>query len=190
MTYWLRHGGFCMSAIDNIKHVVVLILENHSFDQMLGCMNAVYPDLDGIDLNNLRDNVDDKGTRFFQKETDERQMKLDPHHEVEHVDTQLKNDNGGFILDFVEAFPEAPDSERQNIMGYYKLDSLPGLHQLARNYTVCDHWFSSLPGPTWPNRFSRSPAPRWAVSTCRVTASAGRTSRAISNRLRTRFSIA
>ena len=30
---------------DPIKHVVVLMLENHSFDQMLGCMKEVYPEL-------------------------------------------------------------------------------------------------------------------------------------------------
>src|SRR5260221_2856402 len=23
----------------------------------------------------------------------------------------------------------------------------------AQHFTICDHWFSSLPGPTWPNRF-------------------------------------
>src|SRR5207249_11851477 len=39
------------------------------------------------------------------------------------------------------------------LMSYYQLGSLPVLHQLAQNFTVCDHWFSSLPGPTWPNRF-------------------------------------
>jgi phospholipase C len=38
-------------------------------------------------------------------------------------------------------------------MGYYPLDFLPGLHALARNFTICDRWFASLPGPTWPNRF-------------------------------------
>jgi len=27
------------------------------------------------------------------------------------------------------------------------------LHALAKNFAVCDRWFSSLPGPTWPNRF-------------------------------------
>lgn len=38
-------------------------------------------------------------------------------------------------------------------MGYYAPDRLPALHRLGRDFTVCDHWFSSLPGPTWPNRF-------------------------------------
>jgi phospholipase C len=27
------------------------------------------------------------------------------------------------------------------------------LHQLALGYVVCDHWFSPLPGPTFPNRW-------------------------------------
>lgn len=127
-----------MSAIDNIEHVVVLILENHSFDQMLGCMSEVYDgkegrdSLDGIDPTARRSNRDERGKDFFQVVTDERHMTFDPHHEVPHVATQLANHNGGFVLDLVEAYPDnpPPDSERQNIMGYYRLDSLPGLHQM------------------------------------------------------------
>ncbi len=150
-----------MSAIDKIEHVVVLILENHSFDQMLGSMSAVYDGkegrdwLDGIDPAHQRSNDDIGGPPIAQEQTTERQMTLDPHHEVQHVATQLQNNNGGFVRDFVEAFPDTPPShdERRYVMGYYPLDFLPGLHQLARNFTVCDHWFSSLPGPTWPNRF-------------------------------------
>ena len=30
---------------------------------------------------------------------------------------------------------------------------LPVIYQLAREYAICDAWFSSMPGPTWPNRF-------------------------------------
>ena len=32
-------------------------------------------------------------------------------------------------------------------------DSLPALQGLAREFLICDNWFSSMPGPTWPNRF-------------------------------------
>jgi len=149
-----------MPTKDKIEHIVVLMLENRSFDQMLGCMSAVYDGkngrdrLDGVDPAARRFNVDDKGRRFFQTANARRQMTLDPHHEVEHVRTQLgDNDNSGFVRDFVGAYPDAPPQERQNVMSYYRLDTLPALHPLARNYTVCDHWFSSLPGPTWPNRF-------------------------------------
>ncbi|PMZ42853.1 hypothetical protein, partial [Pseudomonas sp. FW306-02-H05-AA] len=36
---------------DKIKHVILLALENRSFDQMLGGMREVLPDLDGVDIN-------------------------------------------------------------------------------------------------------------------------------------------
>ena len=38
-------------------------------------------------------------------------------------------------------------------MSYYDVGALPSLHALAKNFRICDRWFSSLPGPTWPNRF-------------------------------------
>ncbi len=142
--------------IDNdsrIQHVVVLIMENHSFDQMLGCFKELYPDLEGIDLSNLRANDDGMGNTFKQAPIAERQVDLDPHHEVSHVAIQLEGGNKGFVKDFAMAFPESTPEDRQYIMGYYPLDFLPALHALAREFTICDHWFSSLPGPTWPNRF-------------------------------------
>jgi len=141
------------TGIDPIRHVVAVVLENHSFDQMLGCLKAIYPDLEGVDPGNLRTNVDDKGKPFRQSPTTERQMLLDPHHEVAHVATQLTNGNAGFVVDFSQSFPESDEQSRQYIMGFYPLDFLPALHTLAREFTICDHWFSSLPGPTWPNRF-------------------------------------
>jgi phospholipase C len=138
---------------DPIKHIVVLILENHSFDQMLGCLKVVYPGLDGIDPQNFRSNADQSGKSFSQAPTTERQMLLDPHHEVPHVETQLASGNSGFVTDFAAAFADSSEQARPYIMGYYPLDFLPALHQLARNFTICDRWHSSLPGPTWPNRF-------------------------------------
>jgi phospholipase C len=38
-------------------------------------------------------------------------------------------------------------------MKYFADGELPALHALAKKFAVCDRWFSSLPGPTWPNRF-------------------------------------
>jgi len=137
---------------DPIRHVVALILENHSFDQMLGCFRQLYPDLDGVDPQNPRTNTY-QGRTYAQAPTRERVMMLDPHHEVGHVATQLSGGNGGFVKDFAQCYPESTDAQRALIMGYYPLGFLPALHALAREFTVCDRWFSSLPGPTWPNRF-------------------------------------
>jgi phospholipase C len=38
-------------------------------------------------------------------------------------------------------------------MAYYGREDTPVLHQLLDNYALCDRWFASVMGPTWPNRF-------------------------------------
>ncbi|HVA65804.1 MAG TPA: alkaline phosphatase family protein [Elusimicrobiota bacterium] len=139
---------------DPIKHVVLLMLENHSFDQMLGIMKEVYPGLEGIDPKAPpRFNLDDQGVKYEQRPATERQMMLDPHHEAEHVQIQLSEQNGGFVKDFSTFYPDSTPQDRRCIMGYYPMDFLPALHALAKEFAVCDHWHASLPGPTWPNRF-------------------------------------
>ena len=37
-------------------------------------------------------------------------------------------------------------------MGYYNAADVPVYDHLARQFAVCDRWFSSVPGATWPNR--------------------------------------
>jgi phospholipase C len=144
-----------MIANDPIKHVVLLMMENHSFDQMLGCLQEVYPELDGVDINapDPRYNLDIAGNKVFQVPTDEQQVRLDPKHENRFVLDQIDKGNSGFITDFEKNVSGSTAEDRQNVMGYYLLDRLPALHELGKNFTVCDRWFSSLPGPTWPNRF-------------------------------------
>jgi phospholipase C len=139
---------------DPIKHVVVLMMENHSFDQLLGCMQQVYPTLEGIDASNLRSNPDYPAVNnpVSQAVTNLMAMSLDPYHEHVNVMRQIAGNCSGFISDFVQCYTQCGDARTQ-IMSYYELGSLPVLHALARNFLVCDHWFSSLPGPTWPNRF-------------------------------------
>ena len=140
---------------DNINHIVYLLLENQSFDRILGCFREVYPTLEGLNAPGqpLYSNQDDKGAVYAQKPTNAKQVHQDPMHEVRFVLQQLQNNNGGFVLDFSQNYPDSTPDERQEIMGYYPLGLLPALHTLAREFTICDHWYSSLPGPTWPNRF-------------------------------------
>ena len=138
---------------DPIKHVILLILENRSFDQMLGCFKAVYPELLGVDPNDLKSNADDTGHQFKQESTKETQMEPDPDHTNPRVLVQLQNSNSGFIKSYILAHPESTEVQRQQIMNFYPLMFLPALHRMARDFTICDHWFSSVPGPTWANRF-------------------------------------
>ena len=138
---------------DPIKHVILLILENHSFDRILGGMGDAIPGLDAVNKKNPGINEDSHGTKFVQAETRETQMVHDPIHEHKDVMEQLSNNNSGFVKNFEKHYCSASPKEREAIMGYYPQDFLPATHTLASNFTVCDNWFSSLPGPTWPNRF-------------------------------------
>ena len=45
-----------MPQDDPIKHVVVLMMENHSFDQIVGWTKSLYPNLEGVDVNNPKSN--------------------------------------------------------------------------------------------------------------------------------------
>jgi len=138
---------------DPIKHVILLLLENRSFDQMLGCFRERYPNLDGVDPANRGSNTDNSGQIFKQEETREVQMDLDPGHRLEDVMVQLENNNAGFVKNFVQRHADSSPEQRQQVMSFYPLMFLDALHRMARDFTICDHWFSSVPGPTWPNRF-------------------------------------
>lgn len=140
---------------DPIEHVVVLMMENHSFDQMLGGLAPAIPGLDGIDPAKPTVNPDYPNTaqNIVQAPTTKTSIDLDPAHEFDDVQRQMTADNTGFVRDYALAHPNCTDEEKQQIMGYYPDGTLPVLHTLAKNFAVCDRWFSSMPGPTWPNRF-------------------------------------
>lgn len=153
-------------AGDPIEHVVVLMLENHSFDEMLGCMKQVYPALEGVDPAHPATNPDyPSGPPVKQLPKTARTITDDPQHDLDNVLRQIgtatdpKSLCQGYVSDFAHKYPQSKAPERALVMGYYDLagdaalDSLPVLHTLGRNFAVCDHWFSSMPGPTWPNRF-------------------------------------
>src|SRR5215467_420657 len=132
-----------------IDHVVVLMLENNSFDRMLGWM----PGVEGVDLATPRSNSNLAGAVVAQATTVTRQMKSDPAHDLSDVLAQLTGPNLGFVRNFQLHFPKSVASDWSEVMGFYGQGSLPVLHALAQSFVVCDRWFSSMPGPTWPNRF-------------------------------------
>ena len=120
---------------DPIDHVVVLMLENHSFDQMLGSLSTVIGGLNGIDPKQPRSNPDfpDSSKLIFQSETKLTSIPLDPAHEFVDVNHQLSRGMTGFISGYVQAHPNCTSDEKNQIMGYYPVDFLPVLHCLAKN---------------------------------------------------------
>jgi len=56
---------------------------------------------------------------------------------------------------FVSGIPASVSNDpqvRNLVMGYFGAAQVPISHFLAQNFTICDHWFSSLPAGTQPNR--------------------------------------
>jgi phospholipase C len=136
---------------ESIKHIVVLMLENRSFDHMLGDLQKIHPKLDGIDPQQSRENLY-AAKSYRQTPGAGRIISFDPRHEYEHVMVQIQDNNSGFVRDFADANPHATEDDRHEIMRYHSYGTLKSLHTLAEHFLVCDHWYAPVPGPTWPNR--------------------------------------
>ena len=146
-------------ALDKLKHVVVLMMENRSFDHMLGALKAQDPRIDGLSGNEA--NPDTTGAMIKVEPLAEYQSQLDPDpdHHFPGVDIQLFNGTQGnprvpnmqgFIRDY---FTQTKDvNHSQKIMYYFPPEKVPVITTLARKYAVFNRWFSSIPGPTICNR--------------------------------------
>src|SRR6202040_3730166 len=60
--------------------------------------------------------------------------------------------NTGFVASYAAALDDGGDPG-EVMKCYSPATQLPVLYALAQEFVVCDNWFASLPGPTWPNRF-------------------------------------
>ena len=138
---------------DPIQHVVVLVLENQSFDRLVG----LTPGVDGVNPLALRSNPDTLHHTQVQQNpaataTDYKpaHMDHDPKHDYQDVRQQIGSGCAGFVDNFLHNYPKGNPRE---IMAYYDAGYLPTLNTLARQFVICDRWFCSVPGPTWANRF-------------------------------------
>jgi phospholipase C len=159
--------------LQGVRHIVVLMMENRSFDQMLGFLrkDGIVKDVRGLQGGEF--NYDDKGAKVESFEWGEEETSfhppqdrsgkiLDPCHGPGCVEEQLREFEGqtpgGFVVNFLKRRDkhdkriEIPPEYRRLPMGYYSGKHLPVYEMLARNYAVCDAWHSSIPGDTWPNR--------------------------------------
>lgn len=149
-----------LAAVDPIKHVVVLMLENQSFDRVLGGMSRINPQIEGVRDQKPYTNSGEGGQPVEQAARHDYVIARDLDHEHEAVLQQIAGgDMSGFVKSFLARYPDATGDELAQVMGYFPFgdtaadDALPAIHQLAREFAVCDHWFSAMPGPTWQNRF-------------------------------------
>jgi phospholipase C len=123
-----------------LKHVVVLTMENRSFDHLLGWVpgangkqaGLTYTDRNGVAHGTYPLAPDFQGCGH-----------PDPDHEVSGATAEY--DNGamdGFLRSASDTYA----------LGYYTQADLPFLGQAAPAWTVCDNYFAAFLGPTFPNR--------------------------------------
>ncbi|MFL5824500.1 MAG: phospholipase C [Solirubrobacteraceae bacterium] len=133
--------------LGDIKHVVILIQENRSFDHYFGTLSGVR-------------GFGDKRNRsaFFQKANGKTihpfHLKTDCLHDLTHNwGPQHKSWNHGHMNHFLAAHEaNDPSGVPPETMGYYKRSDLPFYYALADAYTICDGYHCSVIGPTDPNR--------------------------------------
>jgi phospholipase C len=148
-----------------IQHVVVLMLENRSFDHMLGFLRSSDYSINGLTGNegNPRDPAHLDPAQEVKVSSDAGFiLSYDPGHNFHDVNLQLFDNpggppatslpNAGFILSYSQQ-PHVTPSIADTVMKCLAPTTIPVLTTLAREFAVCDAWYSSVPGPTWPNRF-------------------------------------
>src|SRR5579863_9149503 len=148
-------------GLDNLKHIVVLMMENRSFDHMLGSLKAVNPAIDGYIASDPFTNLDANNNPVKPQPLAEFQGQLnpDPDHHFPAVDIQIYGgatgagrvaNMQGFVTSYFQQQEDAAHSQR--IMYCFKQSDLPVLTTLALEFAVFNRWFASIPGPTICNR--------------------------------------
>jgi phospholipase C len=144
---WSKGSNFALPADtlpvpgrSGIQHIVVVTMENRSFDHFLGWFpnantqqNATYPTPGG-------------GTQITYPLAPDYQGCGHPNPDHSYNGGRSEYNGGrmdGWLLD---------PSNDPFCVGYYQEADIPFLAALARNYTTLDHYFVSILGPTYPNR--------------------------------------
>ena len=128
-------------TIPQIEHVVIYMQENQSFDHYFGSLGRG----DGFTYANgspTNSNVDAGGKT------------VTVFHEPSTCDT-ISGDhswNGTHLSWNHGAMDGFAKVSGDHVMGFYDGTNLPFYHSLASTFPLCDRWFSSVPGPTHPNR--------------------------------------
>lgn len=168
------------NQLSTVKHIVQLMLENRSFDQMLGYLYEGNKSPNGDDFDGLtggESNPDDAGRDItvFKITKDSKHPYLMPgadpgegfyntNYQLFCTDDPAPNQtpsNRGFVINFKAAIASdhsrhfkdsLPGTVPSDIMGMYSPEMLPVMSGLARGFAVCDRWFASVPTQTIPNR--------------------------------------
>jgi phospholipase C len=147
-------------SIRDIKHIVMLMQENRSFDHYFGTLAGVrgFGDEQALKLPNGQ-------SVFYQPDALNPKGYLLPF----HLDTRttsaqripstshswpVQHDswNGGKMDNWLPAHRKAEGDKAPYVMGYHTRSDIPFQFALAEAFTICDAYHCSVMGPTWPNR--------------------------------------
>jgi phospholipase C len=160
-------------TLTNVDHVVVLMLENRSFDNLLGCLYSptnlpkvnvppqTPPTFDGLLFGGPYTNPDGNDnpvaagnpTGYWPTAQNPHVVPYpDPGEPFDDVAQQLANGKmNGFVQNYLSQ-KGVTSSNADQIMQSYSPQQLTVLSTLAASFAVSDAWFCSMPTQTWPNR--------------------------------------
>jgi phospholipase C len=136
-----------------IDHIVVLMQENHSFDNYLGRLHNYDPTLD-VEAEPSAASNPDPANPGGPPIAAFHQTRLCEISDLDHSwnGTHLAWDNGA-MDGFTKQNVSRADPSGTRAMGYYNQTDLPFYYGLFDTFAMGDRYFSSILGPTQPNRF-------------------------------------
>uniref|UniRef100_A0A5B6ZAQ0 Putative non-specific phospholipase C1 isoform X1 n=1 Tax=Davidia involucrata TaxID=16924 RepID=A0A5B6ZAQ0_DAVIN len=143
-----------------IKTLVIVVMENRSFDHVLGWLKRTRPDIDGLTgKESNRVNASDPTSPEIFVSDDSRFVDSDPGHSIQAIREQIFGSNdssanpapmSGFVQ---QAESMGAEGMSRTVMSGFKPELLPVYTELANEFAVFDRWFASVPASTQPNRF-------------------------------------
>jgi phospholipase C len=140
--------------LEKVDHIVVMMLENRSFDHMLGYLSLTgrRPDIDGLRPGLANEY---QGRSYPVHHLTQTALGMDPDHSGGAIGVQIADGQmSGFVASAAATLARdgVQDGDPGCVMGYYDAADVPVYDHLADQFAVCDRWFSSVPGATLPNR--------------------------------------
>ena len=145
------HAPAGSDQLPGIDHIVMLMLENHSYDNIWGTLDR--PDAEGwpTDFCTGKPSSTNKfanGTILHAWEMPETcQRTPGPDGPTQNWLSSHLQFNNGSMDGFVTGGGLKPIS-----MGYFTPEQLPFMHSIGKIFPIGDRFFCSLLGQTWPNR--------------------------------------
>jgi phospholipase C len=139
--------------LPGIEHVILLMFENRSFDNMLGAFYPGSADRGGVPAG-FSNPYMGSNVPAWQAPAGSSAQTIpypDPQERFDHMQAQINGPNGammGFVADYATVTGASP----KMIMQYYVAENVPVTCKLATAYAASDRYFASGPVQTWPNR--------------------------------------